>query len=201
MGSLLTYLWSGMTPLSWLKAFETTKYRSYSFQLCPNDPHLSIWWFSNPTWKNNDPQIGPSSPILGVNIKQKSFKPPLTDYIDYIDSQTDWILWVGPSYLKFTTLPTSHVWELSFANHLLGFACSMLTLPETNTSPMKIPIFPGKYQFSMAMLVYRRVNQVKTILPNGGFLLVMNPMVHGKFSQSPSTHPKLQASFLGFVRF
>ena len=37
-----------------------------------------------------------------------------------------------------------------------------VTLPETNSSPMKIPIFPGKYHqnggFSMAMLVYRRVN-------------------------------------------
>ena len=36
-----------------------------------------------------------------------------------------------------------------------------LTLPETNSSPMKITIFPGKYHqnggFSMAMLVYRRV--------------------------------------------
>ena len=35
------------------------------------------------------------------------------------------------------------------------------TLPETNGSPMKIPIFPGKYHqnggFSMAMLVYRGV--------------------------------------------
>ena len=38
----------------------------------------------------------------------------------------------------------------------------LYTLPETNSSPMKIPIFPGKYHqnggFSMAMLVYRRVS-------------------------------------------
>ena len=36
------------------------------------------------------------------------------------------------------------------------------TLPETNSSPMKIPLFPGKYHqnggFSVAMLVSGRVN-------------------------------------------
>ena len=40
--------------------------------------------------------------------------------------------------------------------------CKFTTLPETNSSPMKIPIFPGKYHqnggFSMAMLVYRSVS-------------------------------------------
>ena len=43
----------------------------------------------------------------------------------------------------------------------LGFMQNKKTLPETNSSPMKIPIFPGKYHqnggFSMAMLDYRGV--------------------------------------------
>ena len=37
------------------------------------------------------------------------------------------------------------------------------TLPETNSSPLKIRIFPGKYHqnggFSLAMLVYRSVQE------------------------------------------
>ncbi len=43
------------------------------------------------------------------------------------------------------------------------------TLLETNSSPMKIPIFPGKYHknggFSMAILVYRSVFDKHVFLP------------------------------------
>ena len=39
------------------------------------------------------------------------------------------------------------------------------TLPETNSSPIKIPIFPGNYHpkcwISMAMLVYRSFNSMQ----------------------------------------
>ena len=49
-----------------------------------------------------------------------------------------------------------------FGAEVLAFMLMLaVTLPETNSSPMKIPTFPCKYHqnggFSMAMLVYRRV--------------------------------------------
>ena len=54
---------------------------------------------------------------------------------------------------------------LEYLNPPWGPKKLLHTLPETNSSPMKIPIFPGKYRenggFSMAMLVYRRVDLAK----------------------------------------
>ena len=73
----------------------------------------------------------------------------------------------GPSWLHIGACP-SVGWillrpvVLTEGNGLvLLMKKNLATLPETNSSPMKIPIFPGKYHqnggFSWAMLVYRRV--------------------------------------------
>ena len=72
-----------------------------------------------------------------------------------------------------------HIQTLSKSfNHVLH------TLPETNSSPMKIPIFPGKvpskrWIFQPAMLVYRRVfpSQKKLHTPSSSFVGCLFPMV------------------------
>ena len=51
-----------------------------------------------------------------------------------------------------------------------------ITLPETNSLPMKIPIFPSKYhqngELSMAMLVYRSVVENSLLSPKTSFSVV-----------------------------
>ena len=62
------------------------------------------------------------------------------------------------------------------------------TLPETNSSPMKIPMFPCKYHqnggFSMAMLVLGRVSMLN--LTNGWNLNIPPKGKGGKHRPKPS---------------
>ena len=65
---------------------------------------------------------------------------------------------------RVSCIPLGSIWTSDMSDWVKGWrGWKKVTLPETNSSPMKIPIFPGKYHskwwiFQPAILVYRRVD-------------------------------------------